>query len=157
MDLKNQLTRTPYLVLFIILITVGVGTASALVTITLAGNVNITGDADIDGNLNVDGTITGFETLEGLNCVAGQDARFDGNNWVCGKFMARNNPITTVDSTDNVGFYSSIAIGTDGFPVISYWDFTNFAVKVVHCGNTSCSAGNTITTEIGRASCRERV
>jgi hypothetical protein len=49
MDLKNQLTKTPYLVLFIVLITVGVGSASALITITLAGNVYITDDLEVDG------------------------------------------------------------------------------------------------------------
>jgi len=53
MDWKNQLTKTPYLVLFIVLITVGVGTASALITITLAGDVHITGDTTIDGELGV--------------------------------------------------------------------------------------------------------
>ena len=50
MDLKNQLTRTPYLVLFIVLISIGVGTASALITITLAGDVVITGFLDMTGN-----------------------------------------------------------------------------------------------------------
>ena len=53
MEWKNQLTKTPYLVLFIILISVGVGTASALITITLAGDVHITGDASVDGDLSV--------------------------------------------------------------------------------------------------------
>jgi len=49
MDMKNRLTKTPYLVLFIVLISIGVGTASALITITLAGNVIVTGDLDVDG------------------------------------------------------------------------------------------------------------
>ena len=35
----GKFTKTPYLVLFIVLISIGVGTASALITITLAGNV----------------------------------------------------------------------------------------------------------------------
>jgi len=38
MGLKNQLTKTPYLVLFIVLISIGVGTASAL-TITLGADL----------------------------------------------------------------------------------------------------------------------
>ena len=53
MDWKNQLTKTPYLVLFIVLITVGVGTASALITITLSGDVHVTGDTTLDGELFV--------------------------------------------------------------------------------------------------------
>ena len=55
MDLKNQLTKTPYLVLFMVLISVGVGTASALVTITLAGDVIITGNTDVHGDLDLSG------------------------------------------------------------------------------------------------------
>ena len=50
MEWKSQLTKTPYLVLFIVLITIGVGTASALITITLAGDVVITGFLDMTGD-----------------------------------------------------------------------------------------------------------
>ncbi len=52
-DWGKILTKTPYLVLFIILITAGVGSASALITITLAGDVHITGDTTIDGELSI--------------------------------------------------------------------------------------------------------
>ena len=38
------MAKTPYLVLFIVLIAVGVGTASALITITLAGDVIVEGN-----------------------------------------------------------------------------------------------------------------
>jgi hypothetical protein len=55
--------------------------------------------------------------------------------------------ITTVDDPANtVGLWTSITIGADGLPVISYFDDTADALKVAHCGNASCSAGNTITT-----------
>ena len=56
--------------------------------------------------------------------------------------------ITTVDDpTNNVGKYSSLAIGTDGFPVISYYDDTADALKVVKCDDPACAAGGeTITT-----------
>jgi hypothetical protein len=43
--------RTPYLLLFVLLAGAGVGTASALVTITLAGDVTITGDTTLQGDL----------------------------------------------------------------------------------------------------------
>ena len=48
MEWKNKLTRTPYLVFFVVLLSIGVGTASALITITLAGNVIITDDLTVD-------------------------------------------------------------------------------------------------------------
>jgi hypothetical protein len=55
--------------------------------------------------------------------------------------------ITTVDDpANNVGWYTSIAIGTGGFPVISYMDATAGALKVAHCGNAACTSGNTLTT-----------
>src|SRR5438477_960738 len=54
--------------------------------------------------------------------------------------------ITTVDDPANaVGYYTSIAIGTDGFPVISYADLTG-ALKVAKCVNAACTGATTITT-----------
>jgi hypothetical protein len=44
-----------------------------------------------------------------------------------------------IDSAEHVGEYSSIAIGKDGFPVISYWDITNKGLKVAKCGDASCT------------------
>ena len=55
------------------------------------------------------------------------------------------NTITPVDTGGNVGRYPSITIGTDGLPVISYYDDTNGDLKVAHCGNAACSSGNSIT------------
>ena len=67
MDLKNQLTKTPYLVLFIILISVGVGTVSALATYTFTGNVIITDDLLVEGQADVSGgpIISTRSTLDG--------------------------------------------------------------------------------------------
>jgi hypothetical protein len=48
--------------------------------------------------------------------------------------------ITTVDDPANsVGLYTSIAIGLDGFPVISYHDGTSPALKVVKCSKATCA------------------
>ena len=54
--------------------------------------------------------------------------------------------ITTVDSAGTVGFYSSMAIGTDGFPVISYADLGNGDLKVAHCTDPVCTSAADITT-----------
>jgi PKD repeat protein len=56
------------------------------------------------------------------------------------------NTITTVDSTGSVGYHTSIAMGADNLPVISYWDATNGDLKAAHCGNAACSSGNTTAT-----------
>jgi hypothetical protein len=51
----------------------------------------------------------------------------------------------TIDNTGSVGPSTSIAIGANGFPVISYQDATNFDLKVAACANATCTSA-TITT-----------
>jgi len=154
MNLKNQFTKTPFLVLFIVLISIGVGTASAL-TITLGGTVDITQILNMMGNriTNVgtptqssDAATKGYvdqspttDTLASLGCSSDQIARWDGVNWVCSDVSVISFHSITLDIADSVGQYSSIAVGTDGFPVISYYDFTNDDLELVHCTNLSCS------------------
>ncbi|HEV8421550.1 MAG TPA: hypothetical protein VGR13_09370 [Actinomycetota bacterium] len=63
----------------------------------------------------------------------------------CGnRECASGNTLMVIDSSGNVGTFSSIAIGSDGLPVISYFDASNGVLKVAHCGNDSCSSGNVI-------------
>jgi preprotein translocase subunit Sec61beta len=56
------------------------------------------------------------------------------------------NTITTVDSAYRVGTYTSVTTGTDGLGLISYYDFPNGTLKVLHCGNATCNSGNISTT-----------
>ena len=56
------------------------------------------------------------------------------------------NTITSVDTGGDVGRYTSITIGTDGLPVISYYSGSLQDLKVAKCGNGACSSGNTITS-----------
>jgi hypothetical protein len=53
--------------------------------------------------------------------------------------------ITTADSGDTLGYDTSIAIGLDGLPVISYLDGSNKFLKVAKCINTGCTGASTIT------------
>jgi hypothetical protein len=56
------------------------------------------------------------------------------------------NQATTVDSPGGVGTDTSLAIGADGLPIVSYKDMTNFDLKVLHCGNVACTSGNQATS-----------
>lgn len=63
-----------------------------------------------------------------------------------------DNKVEILDSEGVVGFDTSIAVGIDGFPIISYRDITNSNLKVAHCGTPDCSSGNSILTvdDLGR-------
>lgn len=54
--------------------------------------------------------------------------------------------VTVDDGANAVGRFTSIAIGTDGLPLISYLDDTAGTLRVTHCGNVACTAGNISTT-----------
>ena len=56
------------------------------------------------------------------------------------------NQATTVDSAGGVGTDTSLAIGADGLPVVSYKDATNFDLKILHCGTIACTSGNQATS-----------
>ena len=45
---------------------------------------------------------------------------------------------TLDESGHSVGRYNSVAIGSDGFPVVSYYDSTARALKVAKCGSVDC-------------------
>ena len=46
--------------------------------------------------------------------------------------------ITAVDTAGNVGRHTSITLGADGLPVISYYNVTNKTLKVAKCINVAC-------------------
>ncbi|MGQ0536921.1 MAG: hypothetical protein ACT4PT_12725 [Methanobacteriota archaeon] len=74
---------------------------------------------------------------DGLPVVAYHDATFaDLKVAKCGNAAcSAGNTITTVDNIGDVGSYTSIAIGTDGLPVISYADGTSRDLKLAHLAN----------------------
>lgn len=56
------------------------------------------------------------------------------------------NTMSTADDTPGSGWYSSIAIGSDGLPVIGHYQASAAVVRITHCGNPACSADNVSTT-----------
>ena len=63
----------------------------------------------------------------------------------CDDLECSSATITIIDSAGEVGAWSSIAIGVDGLPVISYYDDTNEDLKVAHCNNVACTSATTTT------------
>jgi len=94
--------------------------------ITSAGNVGIGTTAPSDFKLQVAGSI-GPDSAPSITSQA--------------------NTCTTIDSANIVGRYTSIAIGTDGLPVISYYDYTNGDLRVCKCSNTSCTSATCTTID----------
>jgi hypothetical protein len=50
--------------------------------------------------------------------------------------------ISVVDPDPGVGRYTSLAIGHDGNPVISYQDSGNGDLKIAHCNDPACAGGD---------------
>ena len=55
--------------------------------------------------------------------------------------------ITAPDTAGGVGSHSLLMLDTNGNPVISYFDATNLALKILHCNDPNCAGGDeSITT-----------
>jgi photosystem II stability/assembly factor-like uncharacterized protein len=134
---------------------IGPGTSSTLTSVT-RGTVNISSsESDSVGNYTSIAIGTdGFPIISYYNTT---DTDLMINK--CGDSSCSSNNTTTQisDGTDDIGKYSSLAIGTDGLPVISYYNDTDNKLTVLKCTNASCSAystptqisGNTSTDNIG--------
>lgn len=55
--------------------------------------------------------------------------------------------ITTLDATGNVGQDTSVTIGADGLPIISYLDVSNQDLKVAHCDDPLCTTATIRTVD----------
>ncbi|MBI2856740.1 MAG: hypothetical protein HYX95_00335, partial [Chloroflexi bacterium] len=86
----------------------------------------------------------GLAIISYFDDVLGLDINRDLKVAHCSNVTCTAATITTLDSTDNVGYYTSITIGADGLAIISYFDDKgNFDLKVAHCSNVTCTAATT--------------
>ncbi len=82
----------------------------------------------------------------GVNLTVGSaNARVNGVPLLSRALAPAPNTSTNVDSVGDVGLYTSLTIGADGLPVVSYYDFSNNDLKILHCGNVDCTSDNTLT------------
>ena len=96
---------------------------------------------EVDNSVNNVGLQTSIAIgADGLPVISYQDVTTD-NLWVahCSAADCSSSTKVEVDSSvSQVGEYSSIAIGTDGLPIVSYQDVTAGNLKVLHCSNPLC-------------------
>ena len=132
-------------------VTVGLSAAGAVKVFNNAGTLDLivdivgyyepstAGPQGPQGPQGVQG-LTGGQGLTGLTGVQGATG-------VSGPTFGRQiTALATLDSTGNVGQSTSITIGADGYPVISYYDYTNGDLKVAKCLNPACTGTPTTTT-----------
>ena len=93
----------------------------------------ISADIGTDG-LPVISTCTQNNNLAVIHC----------NDIACSSFNSR-----IIDNSANVCYGSSLAIGADGLPLISYHDQTNGDLKVAHCNDRVCSSPDLYILEDG--------
>jgi hypothetical protein len=47
--------------------------------------------------------------------------------------------ITAPDDPDSVGYYASIVLDSNGFPVVAFFEEVNDDLKLLHCGDANCT------------------
>lgn len=87
------------------------------------------------------------DAIGGLSLALGSDgapiySSIDGAGGLtitkCADAACSTAAVTSVDSAGPVGFYSSIAIGVDGLPVVSHFDLINGDLRVTKCNSRNC-------------------
>ncbi len=61
--------------------------------------------------------------------------------------------VTRLDTAGVVGLFTSMAIGDDGLPVISYFDRDRCALKVAKCKDPACSGGDATISILDNKGC----
>jgi hypothetical protein len=97
-------------------------------------------DASLNGPTSLAIGIDGFPVISYVDQTNGFLKVARCNDVAC---AGEDETVSVVDDSANaVGYGSSLAIGADGFPVISYWDSTADNLKIAKCNDPACSGGD---------------
>ena len=64
----------------------------------------------------------------------------------------QSNTSTAIPGIGGVGGGTSITIGNDGLPAITFWDNNSQLLRFIKCTSASCSTSNTVTVDTGGGS-----
>ncbi len=96
--------------------------------------------------VNADGTVS-CETDNNTTYTAGEGLALNSTQFSVAALPKAGYLNRTLDSIGTTGQYPAIIIGTDGLPIISYYNATNGDLKVYHCDDMTCSSGTSTTLD----------
>ena len=115
-----------------------------------SGNLNLNANGSVTvRNASDSSTAFQIQNTAGTSLFTADTSNMIVRPGVNATYNAVNRTTTEISAADNNGQYSSIAIGTDGLPVISYYNSTDSDLNVYHCSNITCTSGT--NTEISAA------
>jgi hypothetical protein len=66
----------------------------------------------------------------------------------CENVACTSATVTALDTTGTVGWFPSVAVGSDGLGLIAYFDHSTNSLKVAHCDDVACTAATKNTLPI---------
>jgi hypothetical protein len=130
-------------------ITTGIRITGCVDRTCATGNSNVTYDTVAVGSGTVSGAMrnTGFPIFSYYDSVGGDLSVIDCTNVTCGTAPSTAaGTVRDIDTTNNVGQYSSIVMRPSGLPLLFYYDVTNGNLMSRACTNIICSTLGTATT-----------
>lgn len=108
------------------------------------GEMGVQGEQGIKGGIGVTGP-AGTKGAEGWGGPQGAPGSKGGQGdlgtpgFATKRAIPKDNTTITLDNNGSVGRYPAVTVGQDGFGLISYYDQTNTALKLIHCANITCT------------------
>jgi hypothetical protein len=113
---------------------------------------NVITTVDDAGTVGAFASITiGVDGLPIISYIDGSNANLKVahcNDVAC---AGQDEKITTVDASNQVNFYTAISIGSDGLPLVSYYDSNAGNLKVAHCNDIACAGQDESVTTVDTA------